>query len=447
MIKDISKEISKEKLTGWSEKYRGSADRRFATLALSKTDLNAVAYFPEGARSVSYKFSVDIKTLPVTDQQASGRCWLFAATNILRERIAAELGLENFQLSQSWLAFWDKLERTNWFLEAIIETADLPADDRTVSFILETGVHDGGQWEMFANIVRKYGVVPRDVFGETYQSSHTGAMNHYLNRNLKACAAKLRNMKNSGDKPGALTAAKNSMLCDIYSFLCSCYTEPPESFDFEYVDKDGKYHIEKDMTPLGFSKKYVGDLLDRTVSIINAPMTGKPYHKTFTIRYLGNVKGGRDVVHLNLPMDEFKNAIIKQLEAGRPVWFGSDVGKFGDREKGVWDDNSFRPELVTGLDLDISKEDALEYGFSAMNHAMVITGVNLDDGVPNRWKIENSWGDKNGEKGYYVCSDSWFDKYVYQAAVEAEYLGELADLAREEPTVLDPWDPMGTLAD
>jgi len=157
--------------------------------------------------------------------------------------------------------------------------------------------------------------------------------------------------------------------------------------------------------------------------------------------------GGQDVCHLNLSMDDFKAAILRQLEAGKVVWFGSDVGKFGEREMGIWDDGSYDNELLTGLDLTISKEDGLDYGFSAMNHAMVITGVNLADGKPNRWKIENSWGDKNGKKGYYICSDSWFDQYVYQAAVEAEYLGAQAELAKQEPVVLEPWDPMGTLAD
>ena len=191
----------------------------------------------------------------------------------------------------------------------------------------------------------------------------------------------------------------------------------------------------------------MGDLLKKTVSIIHAPTADKPYHKTFTIAYLGNVAGGKPVKHLNLTMDEFKAAIIRQLEAGKVVWFGSDVGKFGEREKGVWDDQSFNASLLTGLDLAISKEDSLNYWFSAMNHAMVITGVNLDEGKPTRWKIENSWGDKNGAKGYYVCSDTWFDQYVFQAAVEAEYLGELAALAAQEPVVLAPWDPMGTLAD
>ena len=439
--------ISQQQLADWSADYNGCAQRRLATMALSKSDLSAVAYVPQNGFAMKQKFSVEIPTLEVTNQQASGRCWLFAATNVLRERIAKELNLEKFELSQSYLAFWDKFERANYFLESILETANLPADDRTVSFVLATGVHDGGQWDMFANIVEKYGVVPKDVYNETYQSCHTNSMNHYLNRNLKICAAKLRAMVAEGKADAEIQAAKSEMLGRVYGFLCSCYTEPPRTFDFEYVDKDKNYHIEKDMTPASFCEKYVGDLLKKTVSVIHAPTKDKPYHKTYTIRMLGNVVGGREVRHLNLTMDEFKAAVIAQMQAGKVVWFGSDVGKFGEREKGVWDDQSFDAALLTGLDMEISKADALDYGFSAMNHAMVLTGVQLEDGRPVRWKIENSWGDANGEKGYYVCSDSWFDQYVFQAAVEREYLGDLAALADQTPAVLEPWDPMGTLAD
>ena len=439
--------ISQQQLADWSADYNGCAQRRLATMALSKSDLNAVAYVPQNGFAMKLQFSVEIPTLEVTNQQASGRCWLFAATNVLRERIAKELNLEKFELSQSYLAFWDKFERANYFLESILETANLPADDRTVSFVLATGVHDGGQWDMFANIVEKYGVVPKDVYNETYQSCHTNSMNHYLNRNLKICAAKLRAMVAEGSPEAEIQAAKSEMLGRVYGFLCSCYTEPPRTFDFEYVDKDKNYHIEKGMTPASFCEKYVGDLLKKTVSVIHAPTKDKPYHKTYTIRMLGNVVGGREVRHLNLTMDEFKAAVIAQMQAGKVVWFGSDVGKFGEREKGVWDDQSFDAALLTGLDMEISKADALDYGFSAMNHAMVLTGVQLEDGRPVRWKIENSWGDANGEKGYYVCSDSWFDQYVFQAAVEREYLGDLAALADQTPTVLEPWDPMGTLAD
>lgn len=437
-LKDVAK---------WSRAYRKDPARKVATLALGKTDVMDASFSSADFYAMQQKFSVEIPTLPVTDQMQSGRCWLFAATNVLREKIARELDLADFQLSQSFLAFWDKFERCNYFLETILETSSLPTSDRTVDFVLKSGVHDGGQWEMFANIVRKYGVVPRDVYGETYGSSHTRGINALLNRNLKVCAVRLRKLAAKGASEEAIRAEKEAMLGRIYGFLASCYTEPPRVFDFEYVDKNKTYHRKNGFTPKRFAEKYVGDLLNDLVSIIHAPTADKPFGKTFTIRYLGNVVGGRDIIHLNLSLGDFKNAIIRQLEAGEIVWFGSDVGKSGEREKGVWDDASFDYETITGLDLAISKEDALDYRFSSMGHAMCLTGVNLENGKPTRWKIENSWGDKNGAKGYYVCSDSWFDKYVYQTSVKREFLGDKASLLTQKPIVLEPWDPMGTLAD
>ena len=439
--------ITPEQLAAWSQSYNGSESRQIATLAMSKTDLNDVCYVSRAAFAMRQKFSIDIKTLPVTNQMHTGRCWLFSATNVLRERIAAACGLDRFELSQSYMAFWDKFERANFFLESILATADLPTDDRTVKFILETGVHDGGQWDMFANIVRKYGVVPKDVYDETFQSSNSRSMNHVLNRNMKICAAKLRRMVAAGASEEAIQAEKADMLGKVYAFLCSCYTEPPKAFDFEYVDKDGAYHEEKGMTPRTFADKYASETLNESVSIIHAPTADKPWHEMFTVKYLGNVVGMDQVKHLNLPLDEMKAAIIRQMQDGKVVWFGSDVGKFGDRDNGYWDDTSFQAELLTGLDLAISKEDSLDLGFAAMNHAMVLTGVHLEDGRPVRWRIENSWGDEKGKKGYYICSDTWFDQYVFQAAVEKKYLLDNAQYLTRTPVELEPWDPMGTLAE
>ena len=441
------KPITKKEITKWSENYHGSKEYQMATLAFSRNDIKDAIFSNEAAFRNNRTFSIEIPTLPVTDQQNTGRCWLFSATNVLREKIAKDLNLDNFELSQAYLAFWDKFERANMMLENIIDTADLPTDDRNVQFILTTGVHDGGQWEMFANIVRKYGLLPKSAYQETYQSSHSRSMNSLLNRNMKTCAVELRKLHAEGKTREELEKVKEEMLGKVYAFLCSCYTEPPVSFDFEYTDKKKKYHIVRDLTPLSFAEKYIGNYLDDVVSIINAPTKDKPFHKTFTVDYLGNVVGGREVKHLNLTMEEFKKAVIKQLKAGKVVWFGSDVGKHGDRVHGIWDDASYNASLMTGLDLTLSKEDALDYWFSSMNHAMVITGVNIVDGKPNRWKIENSWGDKNGDKGYYLCSDTWFDQYVYQAAVEKEYLGALAKHASKKPVRLPAWDPMGTLAD
>ena len=439
--------ITEKQLNAWSREYQSSRERQLSTMALSRSDIQDVAYVCAGEDKMRHKFSLELKTLPVTNQKHSGRCWLFAAANVLRERIAKDLKLENFELSQSYLAFWDKFERCNYFLNAMLELADRPTDDRTVSFLLQTGVHDGGQWDMFANIVRKYGVIPKDVYDETWQSENTRGMNRILNRGLKVAAAKLRKMVNDGVDEMLILKRKNELLGEIYGFLCCCYGEPPRQFDFEYVDKDRNYHIERGLTPVAFAEKYALPVLDQTVSVIHAPTADKPYHETYTIRYLGNVEGGRPVKHLNLTMEEFKAAVIAQMKAGKVVWFGSDVGHYGNRDKGIWDDNCFNDELLSGMDLHMSKADMLDYGLAAMNHAMVLTGVNLDEnGQPTRWKIENSWGDERGKKGYYICSDSWFDQYVFQAAIEREYLGGLAACADKEPRMLDPWDPMGTLA-
>ena len=440
--------ITQQQLEQFSAHYNANPVRKLATHALAKSEMGDIAYVSSGASQMLHKFSIEIPTLPVANQKKSGRCWLFASLNLLREKIAKEKNLASFELSQSYAAFWDKFERANFFLESIIETAALPTDDRVVAHILTTGVHDGGQWDMFKNLVAKYGIVPKDAMPETAQSENTMMMNRMLNQALKAAAVRIRGMIAKGSEMKAVDEYKVSVLDQIYGYLCSCYSEPPARFDFEYKDKNGHYHIEKDYTPQSFFEKYIGSALDETVSIINAPTDDKPYYRTYTVSMLGNVVGGKEVCYLNLPMSEFKEMIIRQLKKGEPVWFGSDVGKAGSRTEGIWDTGTFDYELLTGLDLSISKKDGLDYWHSAMGHAMVLTGVNLDEnGAPTRWKIENSWGDANGDKGYYVCSDAWFDLYVYQAVVNRSILGEKAELLEQKPITLKPWDPMGSLAD
>ena len=238
------------------------------------------------------------------------------------------------------------------------------------------------------------------------------------------------------------------MLEKAYKFLVSCYGPAPESFDFEYVDKDRKYHIETGLTPVSFRDKYVGNRLNDYVSIINAPTADKPFGRTYTVEYLGNVIGGNIIRHLNLDMAEFKKAILDQLSDGEIVWFGCDCGKYGERERKIWDDRSFDFELLSGLDLDMPKDVMLDYQFSRMNHAMVLTGVNIaPDGKPDRWKIENSWGSDGANGGYYIASDTWFDKFMYQAVVNKKYLAKYENAIETEPVRLKPWDPMGSLAD
>ena len=442
------KPVSASDLARYADAHKAKPDAKLLHNALYKLGINDLAFVGDNMVGKNFNFSIDIKTLPATNQKSSGRCWLFAATNILREKIAKEKNLENFELSQAWLAFWDKFERCNYYLESILSLIDRDIDDRTLTFVISGGVSDGGQWDMFVNIIEKYGILPKDNYPDNAQSCGTGQMNTQLNINLKRCAAKLRALYAAGASAEELAAAKDEMLKKIYIFLVTCYGEPPKTFDFEFKDKDGKITVEYGWTPLEFKKKYVGDMLKDYVSIINGPTADKPFHKLYTVELLGNVADGEIVKYLNLPMDEFKAAVLAQMKDGEIVWFGSDCGKFGERQnKALWDPAIYDYPSVTGLENDLTKAEALDYHYSAMNHAMVLTGVHLVDDKPTRWKIENSWGTDGPNKGYHFCTDEWFDRFVYQAVVHKKYLEAYKDVLESEPTVLKPWDPMGTLAE
>lgn len=444
----MSSNITPADLAGFREGYRADPMRQAMTRVLYTTDISKVICRPDDARKMVFKFSTDIKTMKSTNQKSSGRCWLFAATNVLREHIAKELNLEDFELSQSYMAFWDKFERCNYFFEAILETAGLPLNDRTVNFLLQGGISDGGQWDMFTSLVRKYGVVPKDAMPETFQTSNTRGSNQYISKFMRKNALSLRKMAAGGASREALEAEKKALLAKCFSFLSSCYGEPPETFDFEYVDKDKNFHRESGMTPLSFRDKYLDGVWDDYVSLIHAPTADKPFDRLYTVKYLGNVAEDKGVRHINLTMEELKAAVLRQLQDGEVVWFGSDCGKFGDRDSRFWDDQSFDSLPATGLDVAMTKEEMLDCCDSAMNHAMCFTGVNIGgDGKPNRWKIENSWGSEGLNEGYYMASDSWFDLLVYQAVVHKKYLGDKAAILDTDPIVLDPWDPIGSLAD
>ena len=444
----MSSNITPADLAGFREGYRADPMRQAMTRVLYTTDISKVICRPDDARKMVFKFSTDIKTMKSTNQKSSGRCWLFAATNVLREHIAKELNLEDFELSQSYMAFWDKFERCNYFFEAILETAGLPLNDRTVNFLLQGGLSDGGQWDMFTSLVRKYGVVPKDAMPETFQTSNTRGSNQYISKFMRKNALSLRKMAAGGASREALEAEKNALVAKCFSFLSSCYGEPPETFDFEYVDKDKNFHRESGMTPLSFRDKYLDGVWDDYVSLIHAPTADKPFDRLYTIKYLGNVAEDKGIRHVNLTMEELKAAVLRQLQDGEVVWFGSDCGKFGDRDSRFWDDQSFDSLPATGLDVAMTKEEMLDCCDSAMNHAMCFTGVNIgEDGKPNRWKIENSWGSEGLNEGYYMASDSWFDLLVYQAVVHKKYLGGKAAILDTDPIVLDPWDPIGSLAD
>ncbi|GBG04247.1 aminopeptidase C [Lactobacillus rodentium] len=395
-------------------------------------------------------FSIEIETGKPADQKQSGRCWMFSALNTMRHPLQKEYKLKDFELSQNYTNFWDKFEKSNWFFENVISSADKPLGDRKVAFLFATPQQDGGQWDMLCGIIEKYGIVPKSIYPETANATNSSALNDTLNALLRKDGLELRDMVNNGKSEDEVQARKNEMLNDVYRILAISLGVPPKKFNFEYRDDDKNYHIDKDLTPKEFYKKYVDLDLENHISTINAPTEDKPFHKVFSVEYLGNIEGGRQVRHLNLPVDEMKDLIIKQLKDGEVVWFGSNVVKDSDRQAGLLDTNLYRRDQLFDTDFTMTKAQMLDSGESMMDHAMVITGVDIVDGKPTKWKIENSWGVKPGFKGYFVMSDSWFDNFVYQAVINKKYLPEDLKKAYEEgkdnPIELLPWDPMGALA-
>ncbi|HEM5314371.1 TPA: aminopeptidase C [Streptococcus suis] len=395
-----------------------------------------------------YVFSIDLTKDAVSNQKASGRCWMFAALNTFRHKLISDFKLENFELSQAHTFFWDKYEKSNWFLEQIIATADQEIGSRKVKFLLDTPQQDGGQWDMVVALFEKYGVVPKSVYPESISSSASRELNQYLNKLLRQDAQILRDLLTKGASSEEVQIQKENLLQEIFNFLAVNLGLPPRSFDFAYRDKDNVYHRDTNVTPQAFYEKYVGLKLSDYVSIINAPTTDKPYNKSYTVELLGNVVGAPAVRYLNVEMNRFKELAIAQLKSGESVWFGSDVGQSSNRQTGIMATNTYDFSSGLGIHFHQDKAGRLDYSESLMTHAMVLTGVDLDDNEqPLKWKVENSWGDKVGDKGYFVASDSWMDEYTYQIVVRKEFLTQ-EELAayQAQPQVLAPWDPMGALA-
>ena len=393
-------------------------------------------------------FSLDLTKDKVSDQKASGRCWMFAALNTFRHKMIAGFQLEDFELSQAHTFFWDKYEKSNWFLEQVIATADQELTSRKVKFLLDTPQQDGGQWDMVVSLFEKYGVVPKSVYPESISSSNSRELNQILNKLLRQDAQILRELVAEGPNSAELQAKKEELLQEVFNFLAMNLGLPPRQFDFSYRDKDNHFHSESGLTPLTFYQKYVDLKLADYVSIINAPTADKPYGRSYTVEMLGNVVGSKPVRYLNVEMDRLKGLAIAQMQSGETVWFGSDVAQSSNRKAGVMAEGMH--DFTASMDIRLTQDKAgrLDYSESLMTHAMVLTGVDLDEnGKAKKWKVENSWGEKVGNKGYFVASDAWMDEYTYQIVVRKEFLTSAELAAYEaEPLVLAPWDPMGALA-
>lgn len=406
--------------------------------AVSKTELKDLAYVPANAAKLNGDFTLELKTRGVTWQQKSGRCWLYAVMNILRERVAETCKLDKFELSGNYLAFYDKLEKANNFLELIIENADKPLNDRMMEYILG-GIHDGGYWDMATDLVKKYGVVPASAMPETWQSTHTEKLLELLNTLLRKDAARLRDVIAAG---GDAQAEKEAMLAEFYRIECIAFGEPPQSFEFAYRDRDNVYHCERDLTGRSFYEKYIGDALDDYITVTNHPTRGLPMNLHYVFHYIGSM-ANRDIRNLNLTAQEMEDLTVRQLRDGEPVWFGCDSDAYGDRKLGIWDPDSLDyGGLLGGVDFTTSKGDRLVYHDSYACHAMIFVGVNFDEnGRPDRWKIENSWGEEAGRQGYFVCSARYFHEYVYEVIVRKKHLTDAQRALLEQPPVrIQPWE-------
>lgn len=399
---------------------------------------------------LSQAFSKKLPDMKITNQKQSGRCWLFAALNLFRREMVKKYNLpDSFELSQPYMFFWDKVERCNYFLEQIIITTDQEVDGRLVQHLLTDPTCDGGQWDMLVNLVQKYGVVPKSVFPESTTSCASFPLNKLLKSKLREFAKALRSMHHSGKSPSQLRVEKERMMQVIHRILIIHLGSPPKSFDWTVHDKDNKFLSFRGLTPCQFYKEHVPIDVAEYVSVVNDPRN--PYNRALTVDKLGNIVGGRRVLYINTAIDDLARYTKTLLDKDESVWFGCDVGKDSSLKKnGIMSKTLFDYELVFDTKPLMSKKDRLTYHESEMTHAMLFSGYDQDPNDETRatkWRVENSWGDERGDKGYDVMTAEWFQEHMYQVVVPKSILSaEHLAVLDQEPILLPAWDPMGALA-
>jgi bleomycin hydrolase len=438
-------DVTTSQIEAYRAAFKSDPSARVAQNAVAGQDIQSLTLSRDHVQSMDDSFSTRLDDWKVTHQNRSGRCWLFAALNLFRPGAMKKLNVKQFEFSQSYIHFWDKLERSNHFLEAIIARADRSTDDRTIHFLLGDPIGDGGQWNMATNLIRKHGLVPQSAYPESHSSSNTRFMNATLKEILRTSAFELREMIAAGENEAAVHAHKESRMVDIWRVLCIHLGTPPERFDWQWHDKDKEFHRMGTMTPQEFVAEYVTEDWENYVCLVHDPRNA--FYQTYTVDCLQNVAGGPPVVYLNVPIDEMKAITQRLLEGGVAVWMGCDVGQQMDRKRGLWDAELFESQQLYGVRYGIEKEARLRFGQTMMTHAMLFTGVDVVDGTARRWRVENSWGADNGVKGFYTMNDNWFDEYMFEIAAPRDHLNEkMLEGLKKEPIVLPAWDPMGSLA-
>ncbi len=409
--------------------------------ALTNTDISKLALNREIIQNYNDIFNHKIKTDGITNQKSSGRCWLFSSLNLFRPAVIEKHKMKDFEFSQNYLAFWDKMEKANTFLEYIIEYRDRDLLDRELTRVLQSPIDDGGYWLYTSNLIKKYGLVPKDVMPESNSSGKTSAMNKILARKLRVDAVALRKMAAEGATVAQLRQSKEPMLAEIYKMLVLNLGEPPQKFTYVFENRDTVVTEPKQYTPQSFYKEFTGIDLEEYVDIYNDP--SREYGKHYTIRMTKEMYDHSDIDYANEPIEVLKQAAIKSILNDDPVLFGCDVGKDQSRDLGIMADGLYDYQAIYGVNLDMTKAERSLFRESTVNHAMVFVGIDIHDGVPDKWRVENSWGEKSGNKGYWTMYDDWFDKHVYDIVIKKKYVPkEVLAVYEQEPVVLPPWDPM-----
>jgi bleomycin hydrolase len=439
----MSKAVSFDQI----QQFKQDLDNTPASAALARAVQNVGIYAASHGQfedtDVPAVFSDEIETGKVTNQKRSGRCWLFSTLNTMRHDTAKRFGMKELEFSEAYLAFYDRLEKSNLFLEQIIATRTKPLTDREVAQLLAYPNGDGGWFDNAAALAAKYGIVPKSAQPETFSSSQTNELNATLTLKLRKDASELRAANDAGASEDDLRAKKQEQLSTIYRILAYAYGEPVQQFDFEYRDKDKQFHADRNITPKEFYAKYVGWDLDEYVTIASTPEAGKAYYQNYTMPAQSTVVDGRPTQLLNVPHDVFVQLAIKQIQGGDTVWFGNDVLADMDRKSGTLHGGLFNFSELFNVDFSFDKGNRFSTGEAEVSHAMTLTGVNLVDGQPTQWKVENSWGSENGRDGYFVADKQWFDDYVYEVIIKKSLLDDKTRAAlATEPVVLPAWDSL-----
>lgn len=385
---------------------------------------------------------IDVK-VKNTNQKRSGRCWIFAFLNIIRLEMIKKYKLEEtFELSQNYLFFWDKLEKSNFFLQTIIETKKHKTDSRLIQHLLTEPVSDGGQWNMLVNIVNKYGIIPKCCMNETYSSSNTGELDYVLNTKLRDMAYDIRTNTMSSKKI-------ETFMEDIYKTLVFFLGEPPRKINWEYystIKDKSTYKIIKNISPVQFYKKHIPFDINDMVCLVNAPCKSKPFHNLYDLKYFGNTIEGKKSNFINIPINDMINIAKKSINGNKAIWFGCDVDQYADDNQGILDIEYFNYESMFGKFDKMKKGERLDYCVSRITHAMIIKGYDKINNKITKWLIENSWGDKNEVEGNLIMSNDWFKEFVYEIVVHKKYVPvNILKIQKKKPILLEPWDPLGLL--